>query len=428
MGNLQSHKKVYPPVSSPPRLESIRLCDEALKDEILSIPDINYGVFNRVCIDWETLGRLIPYERGDMSVPVIDSLSLPSSDFQSLRRQLTSNKQRPYFTKLEGDESTSSHNLNTERLHMEEHSLDKFRQAVDMWSNLKISTKTFQKLHGVTDAWSYLDSEHIPLPQSLFGSKDGELLEEMVDEFPPSARTDVKILSQRSINKSTTSSIDSRNASDVVLQLASPVSISRTRSLQSNATGSFERDWLNYELVLRPYLSEDKKSYTYTCIVRPRCEVSSRDKTYPIDDTLVQMLGEILDPFQLERNNEHRLKVMAKIKRLLRTTSNDLADAPSPTDGAEQTSKRPMPRNSKSVIRRTADLRYLSTISDCGGLSRGTNKYRADCTVPIGIGFDDAVCFNAELMDPNKPCQPKFRRRNKRATRFGDMSDIPLLL
>lgn len=440
MGNCHSFDKVKDAVKSARKREPICLCDSALVDEVVPVPYLSHEKFNAINIDWDTLGQLIPYDHDVATDSPTGTNAEGHVDISSLRRQLSNNKPRPYFTKAgEGDVASSL--ARKASANEETPSISQFKETLHMWSKFKIGSNALKKLHGVTDAWCYLDKEHVPLPQHLFRSREGSFAGSLDGRLSVSSKDASRLSTERSQGRSSARlSRCGSSASGLVKQATADMSDARlivTSATSANnlTTTSYNHtsdvgksDWLNYELVFRPYLNENKSGHKYTCLVRPRSEPSPRDKKYNIDEDLVQLLGEILDPFQLQSNNENRMRVIAKIKKLLQAESTGTDYPVPPTASIEsQNEQKTVNRKVKSEGKRGTDLRHLSTISDQNAFCVIAGANVKDCTAPLGLDLDNALCYNMEPMDPQKPCQPKFKHRQKRKDRFGDMSDIPLL-
>ncbi|GFE54017.1 hypothetical protein BaOVIS_014210 [Babesia ovis] len=441
MGVCHSRNRPDPAVTTPQKVESIKVCDETLEDALLSIPEINYGTFNRVSLEWETLGRLIPYNTdGDQP----GSSNKDASEFHSLRRQLTTTKQRGYFTKPD-DEGAGKAVQRQATGGQGTQSIDQFKRAIDMWTNFKVSGKSLQNLHGVTDAWSYVDQDHVPLPQELFASNGRNSIEEDQDgEDAPTnrgSRLDTTSLfsgngdigpfsSRSSINKTQSVSIGSESLSIGTIGRTSTGQSDRNDSIEPEALLSNAEpalDWLNYELVFRPYVNANSK-HAYTCIYRPRREDSPRDKSYEIDDDILQLLGDLLDPFQLRPENNRRLKMLEIIRQLQDTEGLETNFQEYGSFDLDGQPLHSLLRKPKRVVRRSMDLRTLSTISDtrCGYNERGVGL-PDECWEKLEAANND-ICCRVRHNTPNPQNRTSTASKQSVQGRLVDMSDIPLLL
>ncbi|ORM42011.1 uncharacterized protein BXIN_1031 [Babesia sp. Xinjiang] len=447
MGGCQSRSKPDLAVTEPQKSESIKVCSEELEDEELTIPDISYGTFNRVALEWDTLGRLIPFDSNNAEDG--ESPEDPLSEFQSLRRQLTNTKQRAYFTKPDDEGAVPViQKLGTGGTVHENQSLDRFKRAIDMWTNFKISTKALKHLHGQTDAWSYFDKTHVPLPQELFGSHSSDSINALQDEdHTDSGRLsqpddhaslissrDGSIPSMPSLNHTQTASIQPESVENDTVALDSANRTNRAESLDPDSSGDMlldtevSQDMLNYEIVIRPYFDEAQRRRSYTCVYRPRSEVSPRDKKCHIDANVLQMLGDLLDPFQPHQENSKRLKAIETIRHIVGAGDIDVDIRGSTTADLYGLSQRPVRRKTPGDGRRALDLRTLSTLSDARcAYENGEIYVPADCLEKLEYVIDNGICCVNRQKTPDSPNQEVTKPKSAVQGRFGDMSDIPLL-
>ncbi|CDR94260.1 hypothetical protein, conserved [Babesia bigemina] len=447
MGACQSRDEQEVAVTTPKRGGATNVCDERLEDRLLTIPEISYGPFNRVALEWDTLGQLIPYNPESIRSATSAQSGDAVSEAHQVRKQLTSIKQPANLAK--GDDNAASTNMqrfNSRGVTDDKQSLDQFRRAIVMWTNFKTSTNAVKKLHGVTDAWSYLDAENVPLPQEMFGSDGSESINELQgsevsvgsaltqEDGPDGAMPDLCESGDGHVPIVTTEENvhlpfqDLRQSlNDLTQQPSSfvthPASPMESDAPMENIDDAI--DWLNYELVLRPYSSKDTARHSYKCIYRPRREFSPRDRVYRLDSNLLQLLGDILDPFQSHNEDQDRLSVGPKVKLLLNQLvsvkewgSSTIQDNANSVQGV-------VTRKTKRVMRRPFDLRALSTISDSGDV-------QSPCAHPFYC-LEDSGCDagSGAYRDIHGTKENKHSINStgnyRPHGRYGDMSDIPLL-
>ncbi|GBE60584.1 hypothetical protein BOVATA_020770 [Babesia ovata] len=447
MGACQSRDEQEAAVTTPKRVGATKVCDDKLEDRLLTIPEISYGAFNRVALEWDTLGQLIPYNPESIrSVASIQSGDV-ATEFQVVRKQLTTIKQPAHVAKPDDNAAaTGMQRFSSGGITDEKQSLDQFRRAIAMWANFKTSAKAVTKLHGVTDAWSYLDAENVPLPQEIFGSHGSESINELqgseVSADSPLTQEDglEGILSSSRENGDVDVPIVPmnenlhvpfqdlhRSLNDITQQSSSfetqPTSPMESDTPMENVDNS--KEWLNYELVLRPYANKETARHSYKCIYRPRREFSPRDRVYRINSDLLQLLGDLLDPFQPQNEDKTRIEEVQKVKLQLNQLVLDKKWGSSTIQDHETFTQGIVTRKTRNIKRRPFDLRALSTISDAG-----------DVPSPCGQPFyclENSGCDlgNGDICDIHST---KERKHSTHSTdnyrlrgRYGDMSDIPLL-
>ncbi|GIX63117.1 histidinol dehydrogenase [Babesia caballi] len=455
MGACQSRGNQEVAVEAPQRIKSVKVCDDSLEDAVIAIPETSYGVFNRVALNWDTLGQLIPYEGEDGGAKDGKPAREAVAEFDAIRRQRTSAKPRANFTTDHDDGATSSlQRAGSAAMDRGRQSIGDFKRAVERWTNFKISSKALQHLHNMTDAWSYFDKENVPLPRELFASHGSDSISELQGSQSSSARSGPQpetpeapapssrensvapLSSHPSLRSTKTTSISAKSASIGTEQQPSPIETHRTPEPDGDEPKADEprgdeppRDWLNYELVLRPYLNEDKTRHLYTCVYRPRRETSPRDRPYSIDESLMQLLGDVLDPFQLQHEDAHRQKLIESVKQLLRTSAENFSLDLSATVDYARMAQRPVRRMTRRPTRGSFNLRALSTISNAG------DSYE-ECRIPATEECLDQVynvvgnvpCHDGRRRELDKRQSSASGRKGRAESRFGDMSDIPLLI
>ncbi|EDO07183.1 uncharacterized protein BBOV_IV008290 [Babesia bovis T2Bo] len=447
MGGCHSRSRANSAVTAPQNFQSIKVCDESLEEAILEIPEINYGSFQRVALEWDLLGELIPYNPDGADVDLSESNPDRASEFNSLRRKLTNTKQREYFTNPnDGSADRSVQRQRTGGSIQGDQSMDSFRRAINMWTNFKVSSKAHKNLHGQTDAFCYFDSTHVPLPQELFASDGSNSIDDegIADQLISGRSSQIaagssildrsanaSITSQNSVLQTKTASIVSGNLSIDAVERRPTSETDRKESLEPDVPFTDPQgpmDLLNYELVLQPYYDKENGRHSYKCIYRPRREVSPRDKGHNVEDGVVQLVGELLDPFQSHSNNQRRSQLLELLKGMQSPTGHDIDIQDTANNDMDEYPIRPVRRQTKNVVRRTMDLRSLSTFSHAPcEINEDDICIPPECLEQLEE-LDNGVCCRIRHNTPNSMQVASLERRRARKGRFGDMSDIPLLL